>query len=201
MSTPTGVNPNNVVVGLAAAWIQPWVDGTPAVLPAETILYKGDWSVGGTIPWAHMGGTDQGWKLTVSTKTSEITIEEQSTPVDILADGKTLTVAGALAEDDLQHALWAYGGGTLTLTAPGASQIGKTTLSLQDNLDKWALGLETVNRQGFFRRILIPKCVIAEDVETSYRRAADKRMYPLTASSICPISDIEIVDMTAVKTS
>jgi hypothetical protein len=200
MSTPTSVNPNNVTVGLAAAWIQPWVDGTPAALPADTVAYQGDWSVGGTVPWAHMGGTDQGWKLTVSTKTSEITIEEQSTPVDILADGKTLTVAGALAEDTLQHALWAYGGGTLTIVAPGTTQIGKTTLSLQDNLDKWAIGLETINRYGFFRRILIPKAVIAEDVETSFRRAADKRMYPLTASSICPISEIEIVDMTAAAT-
>lgn len=196
MTNPTAVDPNNVVVALAAVWIQPWIDGSPASLPADTVMYQQPWGD----PWAHLGGTDQGWKQKIATKTSEITIEEQSTPVDILADGKTLTVAGALAEDTLQHALWAYGGGTLTIVAPGTTQIGKTTLSLQDNLDKWAIGLETINRYGFFRRILIPKAVIAEDVETSFRRAADKRMYPLTASSICPISEIEIVDMTAAAT-
>lgn len=196
MSTPTGVNPNNVVVGLAAVWIQPWVDGTPAELPADTVLYGQPW----TSPWAHLGGTDQGWKLKISTKTADITIEEQSTPVDILADGKTLTVSGALAEDTLQHMLWAYGGGTLTTVVAGASQIGKQTLSLQDKLEKWALGVETINKFGHFRRFLIPKVVVASDVEASYRRAADKRMYSFEANSICPIEDVEIVDMTAPAT-
>lgn len=196
MSTPTGVNPNNVVVGLAAVWIQPWVSGTPAVLPDDDVLYGAAWDS----PWAHLGGTDQGWKLKIATKTADITIEEQSTPVDILADGKTLTVSGALAEDTLQHMLWAYGGGTLTTVAAGASQVGKQTLSLQDKLEKWALGVETINKFGFYRRFLIPKVVIASDVEASYRRAADKRMYSFEANSICPIEDVEIVDMTAVAT-
>lgn len=192
-----GVNPNNVVVGLASVWIQPWVDGTPAALPDDDVLYGADWEA----PWVHLGGTDQGWKLKIATKTADITIEEQSTPVDILADGKTMTVSGDLAEDTLQHALWAYGGGTLTTVVAGPTQVGKTTLSLQDKLEKWALGLETINKYGFYRRFLIPKVVIADDVETSYRRAADKRMYQFTANSICPIEDVEIVDMTAVATA
>jgi hypothetical protein len=190
------VNPNNVVVGLAAVYIQPWVPEEVAELPDDTVMYGGDWGS----PWQHLGGTDQGWKLRVATKTADITIEEQSTPVDILADGKTLTVSGDLAEDTLQHMLWAYGGGTLTTVAAGAAQVGKTTLSLQDKLEKWALGVETINKYGFYRRFLIPKVVIADDVETSYRRAADKRMYQFTANSICPIEDVEIVDMTAPAT-
>lgn len=192
-----GVNPNNVVVGLAAVWIQPWIDGTPAELPDDDVMYGADWAG----PWAHLGATDQGWKLKIATKTADITIEEQSTPVDILADGKTLTVSGSLAEDTLQHMLWAYGGGTLTTVAAGASQVGKQTLSLQDKLEKWAVGLETINKFGFYRRFLIPKMVIASDVETAYRRAAEKRMYSFEANSICPIEDVEIVDMTAVATS
>lgn len=192
-----GVNPNNVVVGLAAVWIQPWLADTPAVLPADSLMYGADW----VSPWGHLGATDQGWKLKIATKTADITIEEQSTPVDILADGKTLTVSGSLAEDTLQHMLWAYGGGTLTTVAAGASQVGKQTLSLQDKLEKWAIGVETVNKFGFYRRFLIPKMVIASDVETSYRRAAEKRMYNFEANSICPIEDVEIVDMTAPATS
>jgi hypothetical protein len=191
-----GVNPNNVVVGLAAVWIQPWVDLTPAALPDDDVMYGEDWAS----PWQHLGGTDQGWKLKIATKTADITIEEQSTPVDILADGKTLTVTGALAEDTLQHALWAYGGGTLTTVTAGASQPGLQKLSLQDKLEKWALGVETINKFGFYRRFLIPKVVISDDVETSYRRAADKRTYAFTANSICPIEDVEIVDMVAVAT-
>lgn len=196
MSTPTGINPNNVVVGLAAVWIQPWVEGTPAALPDDDVMYGEAWDS----PWGHLGATDQGWKLKIATKTADITIEEQSTPVDILADGKTLTVTGALAEDTLQHMLWAYGGGELTTVAAGAAQVGKQTLSLRDKLDKWALGVETINKFGFYRRFLIPKVVIASDVEAAFRRAADKRMYNFEASSICPIEDIEIVDMTAVAT-
>lgn len=190
-------NPNNVVVGLAAVWIQPWISGTPAALPADNVLYGGAW--GGA--WQHIGATDQGWKLKIATKTADITIEEQSTPVDILADGKTMTVSGSLAEDTLQHALWAYGGGTLTTVAAGASQPGLQKLSLQDKLEKWALGVETINKFGFYRRFLIPKVVIASDVETAYRRAAEKRMYAFEANSICPIEDVEIVDMTAAATS
>jgi hypothetical protein len=193
----TSVNPNNVVVGLAAVWIQPWVDGAPAALPADSVMYGGAW--GGA--WAHVGATDQGWKLKIATKTADITIEEQSTPVDILADGKTLTVSGSLAEDTLQHTLWAYGGGTLTTVAAGVGQIGKQTLSLQDKLEKWAVGVETVNKYGFYRRFMIPKMVIASDVETAFRRAAEKRMYSFEASSICPIEEVEIVDMTAVATA
>jgi hypothetical protein len=196
VTTPTAVNPNEVVVGVAAAWIQPWVLGTPAVLPADSLAYGAAW----TSPWAHLGGTDQGWKLKISTKTSEITIEEQSTPVDILADGKSLTVSGTLAQDTLIHMLWAYGGGTLTTVAPGVSQPGKTTLSLRDKLDKWAIGLEMLNSFGLPRRILIPKFVIASDVETAFRRAADKRMYPFEGSSICPISDVTIAEITAPAT-
>jgi hypothetical protein len=188
-----GVNPNNVVVALASAFVMPWDPDVPAVGPADSAALGADWPD----PWVHMGGTDQGWKLTISTKTSEITIEEQATPVDILADGKSMTVAGSLAEDTLQHSLWAYGGGTLTVVAPGVSTYGKTTLSLTDDLEKWALGLETKNLFGRPRRIIIPKAVIAEDVETSYRRAADKRMYPLTGASICPVSEVTIVDITA----
>lgn len=200
MPAATGINPNNVVVSLASTWIQPWVPETPAALPADTIAYKGDWSVGGTIPWAHLGATDQGWKMKLATKTADITIEEQSTPVDMQSDGKTLTITGTLAEDTLQHMLWAYGGGTLSVVAAGASQIGKETLSLQDNLEKWALGLETKNKFGFWRRILIPKVVIASDVENNFRRAAEKRMYSFEATSICPIEDVEIVDMVAEAT-
>lgn len=192
-----GVNPNNVVVGLAAVWIQPWVDGAPAALPLDSVMYGGAW--GGA--WTHIGATDQGWKLKIATKTADITIEEQSTPVDILADGKTMTVSGSLAEDTLQHALWAYGGGTLTTVAAGVGQVGKQTLSLQDKLEKWAVGLETINKYGFYRRFLIPKMVIASDVETAFRRAAEKRMYSFEANSICPIEDVDIVDMTAPATA
>lgn len=188
-----GYNPANVKVGHATVFIQPWISGSPATLPADTVALGTPW--GGA--WADLGGTDQGFRVKVSTKTSEITIEEQSTPVDILADGKTITVSGTLAEDTMQVMRWSYGGGVLTTTAAGTGQIGKTELTLQDDLDKWAIGIEVKNKDGYFRRILVPKVIITSDVETAYRRAAEKRMYPFEAVSINAPSEFLIRDMTA----
>lgn len=187
------VNTGNVVVALAAVYIQPYSATTAATLPADTVMAGTEWSS----PWVHMGGTDQGWKFKFSAKTSEIHIEEQSTPVDILSDGKAVMVSGSMAEDTLTQARWAYGGGTLTVVAPATGIIGKTTLQLQDKLDAWAIGLDTVQKDGYFRRILIPKVKMTTDVETSYRRAADKRMFPVEMTSICDISQVQIVEMTA----
>lgn len=191
-----GYNANNVKVGEATVYIQPWVEGTPATLPADTVAYGTTW--GGA--WADLGGTDQGFRIKVSTKTAEITIEEQSTPVDILADGKSITVSGTLAEDTMQHMRWAYGGGVLTTVAPGVGQVGKTTLSLQDELDKWAIGVEVRNKQGYWRRILVPKVIVTSDVETAFRRAAEKRMYPFEAVSVCAPEEIFFSEMTAPAT-
>lgn len=194
-----GYNANNVVVALANIYVAPWDPDVPAVLPVDTVGTGVEWpnTGGGVTPWVHLGFTDQGWKLKLSTKTSEINVEEQSSPIDILADGKTMTVSGTLSEASLQHARWSYGGGTITTQAPGVGVIGKQTLSLQDKLEKWAIGLDTVNVHGFWRRILLPKCVITSDVEVTFRRAAQQQMFPFEATSISDISEIDYVDMTA----
>lgn len=195
-----GYDPNNVVVGVASAFIQPWSAAVPAVLPPETILYQGDWTNGGLLPWADLGATNQGWTLSIQTKSNDIRIEEQSTPVDMVADTKMISVSGELSEDTLQHMLWAYGGGTITTVAPGPAQIGKQTLTLKDSLDKWALGVETINEYGFFRRILLPKCVVTSSPQTKHRRAAEQRLYSFTAQTIAPVSQVQIVNMTATHT-
>jgi hypothetical protein len=198
-----GYNPQNVVVALANVYIAPYDPDEPAVLPVDTVATGVEWPSTGTgvTPWVHLGFTDQGWKLKLSTKTSEIMVEEQSSPVDILADGKTMTVSGTMSESSLQHARWSYGGGTITTVAAGALQIGKQTLSLQDKLEKWAIGLDTVNAAGYWRRILLPKCIITSDVEVAFRRAAQQQMFPFEATSISDISEIDYVDMTGPATS
>lgn len=193
--TVRGVNANNVVVALAGAWIQPWDPDVPAVLPADTLGYQGDWSTDPSGSWQMLGGTDQGWELDVSTKTSEINIEEQSTPVAVLADSKSVTISGSLAESKLQNLLWAYGGGIITTVAPISGHPGTSTLTLQDDLQVWAMGVETKNVAGFYRRFLIPKVVVASDTKTAFRRAADKQMYPFSGTSICPPTDISVTDM------
>lgn len=193
-----GYNGNNVVVSLASSYIQPWSASVPAALPPElTIGLGGDWTNGGALPWADLGGTDQGWKMAMSRKTNEIMIEEQSNPVKVTADSANITISGNLAEDDLQHMLWAYGGGTLTTVAPGTTQIGKTTLQLSDTLVDWAMGVEFQNKYGFWRRVLLPKGNVTSSPSTNFRRAADKHMYDFEFTTTCKISDLVIVEMTA----
>lgn len=193
---PGSVNPRNVVVGIAAAWIQPYDATTPAALPADTVAKGADW--GGN--WYNLGATDAGWKLRVGTSTQEINIEEQSTPVLVLAEKHSFQVTGDLAEDTLQHARWAYGGGSLTTIAAGVGQPGVEVLTLQDNLDYWALGLETVNVNNFWRRYLLPICVVGSDVETTFRRAADKRTYNFQAEGVFAPDQFQVRNMVAVAT-
>jgi hypothetical protein len=193
ITTPGAVNPKNVVVGIASAWIQPYSSTVPAALPAVTVAKGADW--GGT--WQNLGATDQGWKLTIGTSTKTITIEEQSSPALVVADSHTYQIAGDLAEDTLQHALWAYGGGQLITTAAASGVPGYQTLTLQDNLDAWAIGLETINMQGFWRRYLIPQGVVGTNVDTSFRRANEKRMYSFQFEGTCTPEEVTIQEMVA----
>lgn len=188
---PGSVNAKNVVVGIANAWIQPYDPNVPAALPAVTMARGSDW--GGN--WQNLGATDQGWKLSIGTSTKSITIEEQSTPALVLADSHTYQVVGDLAEDTLDHARWAYGGGTLVTTAAATGVPGYQTLTLQDNLDSWAIGLETISVNGFWRRYLLPKGVIGTNVDTSFRRANEKRMYSFQFEGTCAPTAVVIQEM------
>jgi hypothetical protein len=196
-----GYNPNNVTVGLATAFIQPWSVSSPAVLPPDSLALNGDWTVSGTLPWEDLGATDQGWALNIQTKSNDIRIEEQDTPVDVVAESKMVTVTGTLAEDTLKHMMWAYGGGTITTVAAGPGVVGKKVLTLQTALSKWALGVETINLYGLPRRLLLPKCVISSSPQTKFRRAAEKRMYDFSAQTIIPVNEMVIVEITAPATS
>lgn len=193
ITTPGSINPKNVIVGVASAWIQPYDPAVPAALPAVTIAKGADW--GGN--WQNLGATDQGWKLTVGTSTKSITIEEQSTPALVMADNHTYQVSGDMAEDTLQHALWAYGGGSLVTTAAATGIPGYQTLSLQDSLNSWAIGLETVNVMGFWRRYLLPQGVVGTNVDTSFRRSNEKRMYSFQFEGTCAPSSVVIQEMIA----
>lgn len=187
------MNPKNVVVGVASAWIQPYDPLVPAALPAVTVAKGADW--GGA--WQNLGATDQGWKLTIGTSTKSITIEEQSTPALVISDNHSYQVSGDLAEDTLQKAMWAYGGGTLITTAAATGVPGYETLTLQDSLNIWALGLETVNVQGYWRRYLIPMGVVGANVDTSFRRSNEKRMYSFQFEGTCAPSQVVIQNMIA----
>lgn len=191
-------NPDNVVTGHAIMYLKPWVLATPAVLPADTAVLFDDttWLAASPV-WLKAGATNEGFKINVEASTTQITIEEQSTPVDETLEGKSITIEAELAEDTMEAMKYSWGGGVITTVAAASAVAGTKKMTLDDTVLKWAVALETRNFNGFARRILIPKTSMFGSGQVSFRRAADKRMYPIRVSSLCKPSDIQIVDVTA----
>lgn len=188
---------NNVVVGNAVLWTAPWVaaPGTKALVADTVALFNvTTWETDG---WVGAGATNEGFKVNVETSTTTVTIEEQSTPVDETIEGKTITIEAELAEDTLQTMSWAWGGGTIVTTAAGAGTPGTSKMNLTNEIKYVTAALEMRNFKGLARRIYVPKMSISGSGETSFRRSADKRLYPVRLNSLCRPEDIQIVDITA----
>lgn len=185
-------NADNVVVGHAMLMVTPWLtptvtpnvaDSVPLFTPADT----------GWVLWNSIGATNEGFKINVETSTTQITIEEQSTPAGETVESKAITIEAALAESTLEAMKYSWGGGTIaTVAGPPA----KRTMSLTDVQTYYTVILETRNMVGKARRIYIPKVSITGSGEVSFRRAADKQMFPVRVASICPPTSIVITDLT-----
>lgn len=194
---------NNVVVGHAVLRLAPWVKASLAPLaPDSTPLF--DERTTGTNLWATQwksaGATHEGFKVVVDVSTTTVTIEEQSTPVDEQVEGKSMGIEAALAEDTMESMQLSWGGGTILTTAAGTGITPKRTMSLTDTIAYYTAALETRNAAGYARRIYIPKVSIVGSGDTNFRRAADKRTYPIRLNSLCKPTDIQIVDVTGVAT-
>lgn len=190
---------NNVVVGQAVLWLAPWVasDVEPLIADSEDLFDASAWPS----PWLGVGATNEGFKLNVETSTTTIMIEEQTTPVGETIEGTTVVIEAALAEDTLESMKLAWRGSNIVVTAAAAGQPGKRTMSLTDDIKYYTAALETKNKHGLARRIYIPKTSVTGSGEVSFRRAADKRMYPLRVASLSKPSEIQVVDITAPPTS
>jgi hypothetical protein len=190
------INTGNVIVGAAQMYFAPWGEATVGEgepMPADTVPLGTPW--GGN--WVAIGGTEQGVKFTANPKIVKLMIEEQRTPADVVVDTEDVTVITTLSEDTLANMKLAYGGGAIVTQAATGTVIGKSTLTLSDTLDTLSVGFEAVNAFGYFRRVYVPKVISAASVDTTYRRAAKQRLYPVTLSAICDPTLIVIVDQTA----
>lgn len=192
MTTGVLYDANNVAVGNATCWYKPWT-ATPSVPVADAtaVFTTTAWE---TASWVNMGGTDEGFKVNVETSLTELMIEEQSTPVAQSVESRGITIEAALAEDTIENIKLAWNGGTI---AVGAGPPAKKTITLTDTINYWTIVLEMRNWMGFARRIYIPKTTINASGTTAFRRAADKRLYPLRITSICAPSQIQIVEFSA----
>lgn len=182
---------NNVVVGHAVLYTKPWSPTVPVTkMPVDTALFDPtDWETAG---WTVAGATNEGFKVNAEASTTTVTIEEQSTPVGESLEAKSMSIEAALAEDTLQSIDWAWGGGTKTVVAPAAGVEGHTLMTLSDEIKYVAATLEMKNFKGMARRIFIPKMSLFGSGETSFRRAAEKRLYPVRLNSLCKPTDIEV---------
>jgi hypothetical protein len=152
--------------------------------------------------WAYVGATEAGVTVTFNPSTQNITIEEQPTPVGVIVNTADLQVTCSLSEETLANVNLAWGnGGTIAVTPAGASQPGKSVLTLSTNFASMACAVVGKNQLGFARVLTIPTVISAGQVQTAYRRAAQQRLYPLTLSAICPFNQITWTDLTAVATS
>lgn len=190
------VTVTNVQVGQAYTFTAPVGTAFPADdVPANQGVNNAfsDWAA----PWVAIGATQEGVTLGVVQNSNDIPIEEQSTPARVTVTSTDISVSAVLSEDTLETMKLAFGGGTITTTAPGTTQIGKKTLVLGEGITEIALGFDSTNKDGFYRRIGIPRVASVANVQVANRRAADARRYAVTFRCLSPPSDLLIVTKTA----
>lgn len=170
---------NNVAVGIAALYLQPWTDGMTITVPTDDTPFQAP-----TAPWISPGGTDQGYSLTGNSNTQDITIEEQAASVGEFVTSKTFQVTGALAESTaVNRAL--YYGGTI-----GTDGDGNTTITMSDEPQFYAGYFEYRDASLKTVRFLVPKATVVGTGDVAFRRAADKRMYGIQFTSACTTNEI-----------
>jgi hypothetical protein len=194
--TPPAYTATNVLYGIGVLFTAP----VGTALPSDQNLGVGSsWVSGG---WNYVGATEAGVSLTFAPTTTDIRIEEQQTPVAALVDQVSMQITTSLSEETLTNVNLAWGNsGTVSVTAPGASQPGKSTLVLSTNFSSLACAIVGKNQLGFARVLSVPVVMSSGSVKTDFRRAANARLYPLTLNAISPMSDISLTDLTSIATS
>lgn len=179
-------DPTKVKIGNALGYLAAY-DATPTpALPANTSVLWTDWSIANA-SWQKMGATEESFQLNSEVSLEQHYIEEQATPVATSKTSQAFSITASLAEDTLQRIAWAWDG-TVTTAA------NFDTLVLNTDVKVWAFGLEMQNTLGFARRLFIPRATLASGGATAFRRAASKRLYPLTITAICKPEEITIKD-------
>ena len=190
---PPGWTTGNVMFGTGYLWTAAY----GMSLPADMNL--GDSTQWILSNWNYVGSTDQGVTLTFNPSMSNLQVEEQVTPIASLVSTATYQITLSMAEETINNINMAYGNaGTQIQTAAnfGTNQPAKTVLNLSSNFKYLAAAVLGTNPQGYPRIFYIPKMQSAGQVQTAFRRAADKRMYPVTLNALCDLSLIQIIDIT-----
>lgn len=194
-ATPT-YDRTQVLVGQARRFIAPYVAGSPAALPANTVALNGTWAT----PWVEIGATMAGLEFAFKRTTKKIMIEEQQTPVQITTTDTQFSFGLELAQDSLDTMKLAYGGGLITTVAPTTGVPGTQQLQIGADLSQYSFGFEGQNEFGFWRRVLVPVVVSVADVKTEYVRASKQRTYKVSFESLVDVSQVTILQQNLAAT-
>lgn len=146
--------------------------------------------------WSPCGATDQGWTFATNKSTTDIMIEEQSTPVGTTITSQKVLIEGALSEDITRTLALAYNG-LVTTTAQATGIPGSDEINPTDDVIVYSAVLITKQFDGKPRVIYAPQWTQLSNVSTAMRRASAKRMYPVAFSTICKTSQIRIINLTS----
>lgn len=189
---------NNVVVGQAAVFFAPANTAMPAVTSFNT-ADPFDPAFWPDPDWTPCGATDQGWAFGANKSTQTINIEEQSTPVATTVTSQSVSLTGALSEDVTPTLALALNATAVSTAAVVGTSPGYDTLTLTDTPILYAVGMVTTNAEGFGRIIYAPTWTQLSNVSVAFRRAADKRNYPVGFETVCRTQDIKILNFSASK--
>lgn len=175
---------------------------TPFLISLSEPFAGGTWTLtptgitGGTLSltaplWVPVGATDQGWKLDANKSTTNIMIEEQTSPVATTMTSQIISIQGTLSED-ISRTLQTVYNMTNGYTAASSGHAGFETLNMTDNIITYAVALVMQNNLGLSRWCYIPQTTCLGNASADFRRAAAKRMYAATFSSTCQTSQIVI---------
>jgi hypothetical protein len=177
-----------------------WVSGPGAykivIVPAVGTALTGGALANTLNPWSATGGTEQGWTTSWQPNATNIQIEEQATPVDQQMSSAAFQFSANLAEDTINNWQFATGGSLATQT-PTTSLFGKTTLSMASVFTRFAIALETKNSVSMPRRFYAPSAIAVAQVSQAFRRADGARMIPVQFTTVCDITQCQIIEITA----
>lgn len=156
--------------------------------PADSLGYNADFGT----DFKSVGATDEGVTVNFGVETTEHTVEEDVLPAFRVITSATFTLTAALAEDTIESMNLSYGIGEVLVAGM------KKTLVLDANLNELAIFFEAKVPGDKVRRMYVPAVMSGGEVETPYRRAESKRIYPVTFQTVCALSQIEIYEIPAV---
>jgi len=186
---------SNVVVGQAAVFFAAEDTALPALAgwnPADPF----DETFWTTPTWTPCGATDQGWQFGANKSTQTINIEEQSTPVAVTITSQSVQIGGALSEDITKTLTLALNA-LSTVHAPTVTDPGYDEVNLTDDPIKYAIGMVMQNAEGFGRIIYAPAWTQLSNATVNFRRASDKRIYPVQFETVCNTAAIRVLNFTA----